>query len=348
MTRFVHQSALETCWYPVAESADIGDRAYAVRLLAKEYVLWRGTDAALVAAPDRCPHREAPLSIGEVKDGVLSCAYHGWSFGDGGTCVEVPSSGPGAAVPPSAHLPCVTVEERYGLVWMCPGKPAHALPAMKWDTDHEFRRINTGIEPWAVSAPRMVDNFMDFSHFPWVHTGTFGGAQDPIVPKLDLEQLDPDFFGYAYEVDASNPDEATATSGSTDAVVHRHMSTGFHLPFIVRSTIRYADGLEHILLLCSTPVDDTNSLFTFVVWRNDDFDTDAEEIIAFDRAIGAEDKVMLEQIPGTLPLDRVGLANVQSDKPSVEWRRRLVDLIASSPVSTPPPTVPTSSTGSAP
>jgi hypothetical protein len=124
------------------------------------------------------------------------------------------------------------------------------------------------------------------------------------------------------------------------------MSTGFHLPFVVRSTIRYADGLEHILLLCSTPVDDTNSLFTFVVWRNDDFDTDPEEIIAFDRAIGAEDKLMLEQIPGTLPLDRVGLANVQSDKPSVEWRRRLVDLLGSSAVTDPPSTVSTQSTGS--
>ena len=327
MTAFVHQSALTTCWFPVAESVDIADQAHAIRLLAIDYVLWRDANGDLVAAPDRCPHREAPLSIGAVKDGVLTCAYHGWDFGDGGTCVNIPSSGPDAVIPPSAHLPCVTVEERYGLVWMCPGDPARPLPALQWDTDPAFRRINTGIEPWAVSAPRMVDNFMDFSHFPWVHSGTFGGAQDPVVPKLDLQQLDDEFFGYAYEVDAANPEEANTISGSTEDVVHRHMSTGFHLPFMVRSTIKYADGLEHILLLCSTPVDDINSLFTFVVWRNDDFTTDPQEIVAFDRAIGAEDKVMLEQIPGTLPLDRVGLANVQSDKPSVEWRRRLAELL---------------------
>jgi len=97
----------------------------------------------------------------------------------------------------------------------------------------------------------------------------------------------------------------------------------------VRSTIRYADGLEHILLLCSTPVDDLNSLFTFVVWRNDDHSTDAQEIVAFDRAIGAEDKRMLEQVPGTMGLARTDLVSVQSDKPSVEWRRRFVELIGS-------------------
>ena len=109
-------------------------------------------------------------------------------------------------------------------------------------------------------------------------------------------------------------------------MVHRVMTTGFALPFTVRSTIRYDDGLEHILLLCSTPRDDLESTFTFVVWRNDDHDTDPEEIVAFDRSIGAEDKAMLERVPGTLPLSRTGVANVQSDKPSVEWRRRFAEM----------------------
>lgn len=339
MTSFVQSAALQDRWYPVAESVDVDQaaseqRSLGVRLLANDYVIWRSADGSLVAAPDRCPHREAPLSIGPVADGTLTCIYHGWSFGDDGKCVGIPSSGPGAAIPPTAHLPCVTVEERYGMVWMCPGTPSGPIVNMPWEDDPAFRRINTGLEHWSVSAPRMADNFMDFSHFPWVHVGTFGGAQDPVVPKLDIGQLDSEFFGYAYEVDASNPDEAQAISGSTDDVVHRQMSTGFHLPFLVRSTIKYEDGLEHILLLSTTPVDDTNSLFTFVVWRNDDHSADPEETIAFDRAIGAEDKVMLEQIPGTLPLDRVGLANVQSDKPSVEWRRRFAELIGH--VATPP------------
>ena len=329
MSSFVESAALRNAWHPVAESSDIGDdqTPTAVRLLAQDYVLWRTTDGSLAAAPDRCPHREAPLSIGSVRGGVLVCAYHGWGFGDDGQCVEIPSSGPDATIPPTAHLRCVSVVERYGLVWVCPGEPAATIPEMPWDADPAFRRINTGVDSWAVSAVRMVDNFMDVSHFPYVHVGTFGGAQDPIVAKVDLSQLDDGFFGYAYEVDASNPEEAQAISGSTDDVVHRQMSTGFHLPFLVRSTIRYEDGLEHILLLCSTPVDDTNSLFTFVVWRNDDHSADPEETIAFDRAIGAEDKAMLQKIPGTLPLDRVGLANVQSDKPSVEWRRQFADLI---------------------
>lgn len=322
MTSFVDRAELRNAWFPVLESNDIGvDVVMPVRLLGDDYALWRNADGTLVAAPDRCPHREAPLSIGTVDGGELSCAYHGWKFGDEGTCVLIPSSGPDATIAPAAHLPCISVVEQYGLVWLCPGTPTHPIPAIAQENDPAFRRLNSGIEHWTTSTPRLVDNFMDFSHFPWVHTGTFGGAQDPYVPHLDLQQLDDDFYGYRYEVMASNPDDATAVSGSEDEVVHRVMTTGFSLPFLVRSTIAYDDGLEHILLLCSTPIDDLNSIFTFVVWRNDDHSTDPEEIIAFDRAIGAEDRAMLERVPGTLPLGRLGLASVQSDKPSVEWRR---------------------------
>lgn len=327
MTSFVDRAALRTAWHPVANADQVGADAVAVTLLGNPLVLWRGADGGLVVAPDRCPHREAPLSIGTLRDGVLSCAYHGWQFGAGGRCVLVPSSGPEAPIPPAAHLPCHQVAERYGLVWVCPGEPAHPIPLIGQDADPAFRRINTPVEHWVVSTPRLVDNFMDFSHFPWVHTGTFGAGQDPLVPKLELTQLDDCFFGYTYEVDAANPDEATAVSGSDDDVVHRVMTTGFALPFTVRSTITYDSGLQHILLLCSTPIDDLNSLFTFVVWRNDDHRIDPDEIIAFDRAIGAEDKAMLEQVPGTLPLERTGVVNVQSDKPSVEWRRRFAAMI---------------------
>jgi phenylpropionate dioxygenase-like ring-hydroxylating dioxygenase large terminal subunit len=168
---------------------------------------------------------------------------------------------------------------------------------------------------------------MDITHFPFVHTGTFGRAQDTVVPRFDVVELDNGWCGYEYEVDVNNPDSARSISGQSADVLHRHMSSGFTLPFSVRSTIRYETGLEHILLLLTTPIDDVNCYFTFVVWRNDDFSVSAEEVIAFDRMIGAEDKRMLERVPGVLPLTQTGVVSVQSDKASVEWRRRFAKLL---------------------
>ncbi len=322
----VEHAALQNHWYVVAESTEVGDGAVAARLLGRDLVLWRGPDGAVVVAPDRCPHREAPLSLGQVREGRLSCAYHGWTFGGEGRCVFVPSSGAGRPTPPAAHLPTLHVVERYGLVWICPGEPAATIPTVEADDDPAYRRINTGMETWRVSAPRMTDNFLDISHFPYVHAGTFGIEANTQVPEIDLTELDDDFFGYEYSVDVGN-EAGVASSGIDAAVVTRRMTTGFNLPFTVRSTIHYETGLDHLILLCSTPVDDTTSMFTFVIWRNDDHTAPAEEVIAFDRAIGAEDKRMLERVPGMLPLDRHATVSVQSDRPSVEWRRRLAALL---------------------
>jgi phenylpropionate dioxygenase-like ring-hydroxylating dioxygenase large terminal subunit len=321
----VGQPALEGYWYVVAESVDVGPTPLAVRLLGRDLVVWRAS-GGVVAAPDRCPHREAPLSIGRVDDGCLVCAYHGWTFGDGGRCVRVPSAADGVPVPPKSHLAILHVVERYGLVWVCLGDPV-GIPEIAVDDDPAYRRINAGVERWQVSATRMTDNFLDISHFPYVHTGTFGIEANQHVPKIDMVELDADFVGYEYAVEVDNT-RGSASSGITAAVLTRRMTTGFNLPFTVRSTIHYETGLDHIILLCSTPIDDVTSYFSFVVWRNDDHSVPAEEVIAFDRAIGAEDKRMLERIGGVLPLEQTATVSVQADKASVEWRRRLAALVA--------------------
>ena len=326
---FSENPTLADAWYAVACSGDVAPGPLGVRLLGRPYVVWRDPDGKLTASADRCPHREAPLSAGTVTDGCLECCYHGWRFGTGGRCVLVPSAQPGVPIPPRAHLAPVGVQERYGLVWICPGVPREDIPKIVQEDDPAFRRINPDVQVWQTSATRMVDNFLDITHFPFVHAGTIGGETDEVVPRLELEQLDDSFFGYAYDVTVSNPEIAVATSGvQSSGAVTRRMSSGFALPLACRSTIAYETGLEHILLLLSTPIDDVTSYFIFVVWRNDDFSVPAEEVIRFDLAIGAEDKAMLERLDGVLPLELAGTVSVQSDKPSVEWRRRFAALLS--------------------
>ena len=322
MTSFARHPAIRHAWHAVARSVDVA-APMAVRLCGEDLVVWRGGDGEVAAAADRCPHRQAPLSNGVVTDGVLECPYHGWSFDTTGRCVLLPSSGPGAPVPPRARLACLSVQERYGLVWVALEQPTSPLPEIAQDADPAFRRIVEPVDQWHVAATRAVDNFCDVAHFSWVHIGTFGAAGDRKVAPISLTDLD-DFHGWSYEVMASNEGVGAITSGQSAGVIERKMTTGFSLPFLVRSTIEYpATGLQHIILLVTTPVDDDYSLFTFVVWRNDDRTVSDHEVVALDRAIGAEDKRMLETLRGTLPLDATTLVNTQADRASVEWRRRL-------------------------
>lgn len=325
---FADNRALQGYWYAVARAAELAPGPAAVTLLGQDYVVWRGAAGELTAAPDRCTHRESPLSPGRVTEaGCIECPYHGWLFEPGGRCVGVPSNPPEVPAPPKAHLPTVHVAERYGLVWICPGDPVAGIPEIAEDSDPAFRRINNPVEVWTTSATRMVDNFLDISHFPYVHTGTFGRSQSTLVPNVEVGALDEWFHGYAYEVEVNNTGTATTTSGLTAKVLTRKMSSGFSLPFTCRSTIEYETGLQHILLLLSTPIDDVTSYFTFVVWRNDDFSVSAEEVIVLDRAIGAEDKRMLERVPGVLPFDQQSTVSVRADRCGVEWRRQFVRLL---------------------
>lgn len=324
---FVHKRPLKNYWYVVASSEDVISNPHSVKLLDEDFVIWRDSDGDLIAAEEKCPHRQAPLSHGNLENGCLICPYHGWTFGKSGKCINVPSSAENVPIPSRAHLNTIEITEKFGLIWLCIGNSINPLFDIKEEFDSSFRRINTEVQKWEVAATRMVDNFLDITHFPYVHSGTFGTAQETKVPNITLESLDDYFFGYRYEVLAANPEEAKSTSGSNEETVERSMTSGFSLPLSVKSTITYKSGLEHVILLLSTPIDETSSYFTFVIWRNDDFSIPAEEVISFDRAIGEEDRVMLEKLKGVMPLDKTALVNVQSDKATVEWRRQLLKLI---------------------
>lgn len=318
----IHAPALRDQWFVVADTAEIGSSPLPVTLLGERFVIWRAA-GSVQAARDRCPHREAPLSEGWMSGHQLTCPYHGWAFGPDGTCVEIPASGSDATIPPTACLRLLAVRELHGLIWMSPGIPANEPPHIPEDSDPAFRRINTGAEIWHASATRMVDNFCDIAHFPFVHAGTIGGDVASEVGPYSVGQLDDEFVGYRYAVDVD---------GAAGERVRQEMTTGFALPFSVRSTTHYVSGpdagTDRILLLCSTPIDAERSLFTFVVWRSGAEGVSDDEQIAFDRAIGAEDRAMLESIPGELSLDVSATVNTRADRLSIEWRRRLAEVLA--------------------
>lgn len=320
-------SALDDQWYAVATSDSITSAPLAITLRDLDVVVWRNAAGALHASPDRCTHREAPLSGGAVSNGCLTCPYHGWTFGDGGRCVVVPSSGPDAAIPPTAHLQLFAVEEHYGLVWLCTGTPSSPVPELGVDRETSFTRLNTAMQTWDCAATRMIDNMLDVAHFPFTHAGTFGRAQERVVPNFTLVQLDDTFHGYEYSVTVNNEGDAKSMSGGGDDVITLDMSTGFALPFSVRSTMSYENGIEQTLFMTASPVSSGRSLFTFVLWRNDDVSTTGQDIVDFELAVALEDQAMLERMSGELSLEHGALVDVQSDRASLEWRRRFRALV---------------------
>ena len=68
-------------WQPIYHSADLAPgRAVPLRIMGKNFTLYRGESGRLCLTDPRCPHRGTQLSTGWVEGEQLSCRYHGWTF----------------------------------------------------------------------------------------------------------------------------------------------------------------------------------------------------------------------------------------------------------------------------
>jgi phenylpropionate dioxygenase-like ring-hydroxylating dioxygenase large terminal subunit len=325
MTTFASNPALAGYWYPVAIGSSLGASPLAFELLGRPIVVWRAGEA-LTAMADRCPHREAPLSMGVIEDGCIVCPYHGWTFSPDGTCVGIPSQRAQLPAPRNARVESLNVVERYGLVWVCPGQPVAGIVDVPEDLDPAYRRLNCSFEVWNASASRLMDNFVDYSHFPFTHGPSFGSVTDALVPSIVIDSRS-GISSYTFEVRAANPESARPTTRVDLDTVTRTMTHAYAMPFTVRNVIAYESGLRHVVLIQLTPLDDDRTLFTMTIFRNDDHTISPYDVLGLDRQVVAEDRRMMEAIPGTLPLDPRRLSHVQADRPAVDWARRFAALL---------------------
>ena len=177
-------------WHPVEASASIPrDRLVAARLLDREIVLWRAADGAVRAWEDRCPHRGTRLSIGHLEGQEVVCRYHGWHYDAEGRCTAIPAH-PDLAGRSPARVTSFRVEESYGLVWVSLGEPALQVPPFPEYHDGNLRKVLCGPYEVAASGPRVVENFLDMAHFPFVHGRILGDAARTEVRDYEVDSFD--------------------------------------------------------------------------------------------------------------------------------------------------------------
>src|SRR5262249_802256 len=132
------------------------------------------------------------------EDGCLVCAYHAWAYDADGRCVRVPSLPAGAPIPAKARVPSFQVAERYGLIWVCLGTPRVPIPPFPEYDDPSFEKHFAGAYVGHAPATRMVENFMDLAHLPWVHPSILGERTHPYVPPVKVDLLDDGlYFDYS-------------------------------------------------------------------------------------------------------------------------------------------------------
>ncbi len=334
--------ALRPCWHPVALSAEVRADPVAVRLLGEDWVLAR-LGATIAAFPDRCPHRLAPLSLGRVEGDVLRCGYHGWCFDARGGCAEIPAMVAGATRPPRARLtPAAVVAERDGLVFLAPEVPRTEILAVPEAFGAGFLHGYLGPFRAAVGAGLMVDNFLDLTHFPFVHAATIG-VDDETRFEFEIERQGLGMTVRSEHLFPNREDPAVA-AGSRPLLQRRRLTYTYRAPFSVCLRIDYVDaGGTNILSFHVQPEDDDSCRIYTLVARNDlDGDTARlAEALSFEHKIVEEDLAVQERYRDKrLPLDPTTEVHIRADRATLEMRRILAELVkmdASAPAGAPTP-----------
>jgi len=166
-----HQS-----WFPLALAREVVPGQVVGRdFLGTRVILYRDADGRALVQSAFCPHLGADLSVGQVIDGQIRCAYHHWRFDCSGRCVDIPA---GDKIPPGARIATYPSAEAWGLVWAFNGEaPLFSVPGIPGATEREVcyeahLRGTRAVDPWVA-----VSNGVDFQHLRTLHG--LAAAADP-------------------------------------------------------------------------------------------------------------------------------------------------------------------------
>lgn len=188
-------SDLSSGWYVVARSKDVGKAPRRVWFNGKPIVLWR-TLGGMQALEDFCPHRGAPLSAGDIRDGKVECPYHGWVFSGRGECTHMPSL---AKPLDKVKAKAFQVVETMGLVFVRWGTSAEDYPSVHPFLSANKRHLTLSGDVKTTLAD-FAENILDTTHTSVLHKGYLRNVSGKDV-VVDVKSTD-------RKVEASYPSQA--------------------------------------------------------------------------------------------------------------------------------------------
>ncbi len=208
-----------------------------------------------------------------------------------------------------ATLACAYHGWRYAGGGQCVHIPAH------------LRKVVCG--PYAVEAsgPRIVENFLDMAHFPFVHAGILGEEPRNEVRDYAVERFDDGEGGAGIRATG-----CFFWQPQTNSLAHGGCEVEYTYRVVrpltaILTKVPGAGGAFHeAISLHVQPVAEESSI-VWIVLALTNFEQDEETLRAFQDRIFLQDKPILEnQVPKRLPLERRAEIPVRADRLSLAYR----------------------------
>ncbi|UZF48407.1 aromatic ring-hydroxylating oxygenase subunit alpha [Rhodococcus rhodochrous] len=272
-------------WYVAAWDYEVTTAQLLARTIAgKPMTLYRTAEGRPVALADACWHRLAPLSRGKrVGTDEVQCPYHGLRFNSAGRCTHMPAQ---ETINPSAMVASYPIEQRYRYLWVWPGDPTLADPALipdmfqmdspDWVGDGRTIDVQANYQ-------LVLDNLMDLTHEEFVHSSSIGqdelSESDFVVTHDDRTVT---VTRWMHDIDAppfwlkNMRDKFPGFEGKVD----RWQIIEFQAPSTIRIDVGVAkagtgapegdrsQGVNGFVMNTISPVDESTALYFWAFMRN--------------------------------------------------------------------------------
>jgi len=209
----------------------------------------------------------------------------------------------------------------YGHLWTSLGSPARPVFDLPESREPDRRAVHCGPVRVRASGLRLIENFLDLAHFPYVHSDILGTEERPEVARYEVEQRRDVDELWATKCEFFQPKAAAAAAGGQISKYMYRVVTPFNV--MLYKTAPTASDRWDVIALFVQPLEPALSIAHPFMLVIDDTSTDAE-LIGFQQMIFLQDKIVLEnQRPLLLPLQPGRETPTRADLSSVLYRRWL-------------------------
>lgn len=320
-------NTLRAFWFPLCPRSLLQQASVLpFTVLGRHLVIWASANGSVGALEDRCSHRSARLSQGQVHtDGYLSCPYHGWRFDPSGHCKLRPQH-PDQFISESCSVVSYETTLRYGYIWLKLASTGQAdVPNFPESTDPQIRQIQGFHESWNCSAYRLIENGLDNYHHHFVHGGLLETVSPIPTPIEGDIQESNEGFCYTTVLQLRNSKKLGGALGHDDSVVTVKRTVQWLAPFGISLELDWSHGLWQRIVQYAVPIDQESCIVNRFYLRNDsETDVSTAQLLDFERNLIDQDRLILESMA---PIEGPSLGRgehlIDADRPIALMRRRL-------------------------
>jgi phenylpropionate dioxygenase-like ring-hydroxylating dioxygenase large terminal subunit len=312
-------------WTPVLPLTLIDRNPMPAEIAGEKLVIFKDTSDEWHVLLDKCPHRGAALSLGDITpEGEIRCAYHGWRYKGDGSCARVPMNDISDKALAKIHATALPTRLIGGCVWIYTSTkvmnkeevtalPGPLLPKTMQGNPEAYACYP---QEWQAHWTRAFENFIDFTHPPYLHQASIGGwmhdfAEGGAVSHITHEETD---YGY----------NMTTALGES----RRGFPVEWYQPNM--TVLHFGDTPYKTLHVFCVPVNATHTRVMNVrmVPTADDVQAQLERCLITDKQVLDEDRAIVESQHGCVLSDPAEIS-VAGDSPSLifrKWYKNLHDF----------------------